>query len=219
MFGREFIATLSFAKIPLAIGVIASSAFVGLPVLTQTALAQTKPAAKPAENPASKPGAARSALLFDKLCYEMVPNFASLEKRAASLKWQPITGPKLQGFKPAAPAKVLKAWVLADFGVKYQIAISHSDMDDQSKKSFPGFANAQVYSCSLVLPAKEPRAKISAAMQKLMGRKPDEAFDQGRLVFNSWNGQDKTRRVIINHMGAKAGGPGGLISVTLMIKK
>jgi hypothetical protein len=167
----------------------------------------------------AKPGAARTVLLFDKLCYEMVPNFAGLEAHANKMKWSAITGQRLQGFKPAAPPKVLKAWSLTDLGAKFMIAISQSDMDAQGKKDFPAFADAQSYSCSLVLPAKWPRADMAAAMQKLMGRKPDEQSEQGRLIFSSWGGVDKTRRVIINHMGMKTGGPGGLLSVTLMLKK
>lgn len=166
-----------------------------------------------------KPGPERSVLLFDKLCYEMVPNFAALKKHAAGLNWQPITGQRLQGFRPAAEPKVLQAWAFKDLNVPFQIAISQSDMDAQSKKDFPEFASAQVFSCSLVLPAKAPRAAVSAAMMKLMGRKPDETSEQGRLRFDTSGGVDKTRRVIINHMGSKSGGPGGLISITFMLKK
>lgn len=165
-----------------------------------------------------KPGAARSVLLFDKLCYEMVPDFASLEKRAGALKWTPITGQKLQGFKPAAPAKVLKAWSFADLGVSHQIAISQADMDEQGKKDYPAFADAQVFSCTLVLPARKPRAEVSAAMQKLMGSKPDETSAQGRVTFDVWGGEDKQRKVLIQHMGATLGGPGGLIGITFILK-
>ena len=172
-----------------------------------------------AQKATAAPGAARTALLFDKLCYEMVPNFAGLEAHAKKFKWTAITGRRLQGFKPAAPPKVLKAWSFKDLGTNFMIAVSQSDMDAQAKKDFPAFANAQSYSCSLVLPAKWPRAAMSAAMQKLMGRKPDEQADQGRLIISTWGGVDKTRRVLINHMGAKNGGPGGLIGVTLMLKK
>ncbi|MDP4595114.1 MAG: hypothetical protein NWT00_11240 [Beijerinckiaceae bacterium] len=182
--------------------------FLAASVLSGVTLAQT-----------DKPGAARTALLFDKLCYEMVPNFAGLQERAKKMKWEPITGRRLQGFKPAAEPKVLQAWTFKDLGTGFQIAISQSDMDAQAKKDFPDFAAAQVYSCSIILPAKWPRADMSAAMMKLMGRKPDESADQGRMVFDTWNGKDATRRVIINHMGAKSGGPGGLISITFMLKK
>ena len=125
---------------------------------------------------------------------------------------------ELQQYAPPAPAKLLKAWKFADFAVPYQIAITHSDMDEQGKKDFPAFADAQSYSCSLILPAKAPRAELAAAMEKLMQRKPDETFDQGRLQFDSWNGQNETTFVIINHMGVKNGAPGGLLSVTLMQK-
>ena len=187
--------------------------------LLASALALVPLASAVAQQAPEKPGGARSTLLFDKLCYEMVPDFAALEKRAAALKWTAITGQKLQGFRPAAEPKVLKAWSFGDLGVTHQIAISQSDMDAQSKKDFPAFAEAQVYSCSLVLPAKAPRAEVSAAMLKLMGRKPDESTPQGRLQFDVWGGEDKTRKVIIQHMGASNGGPGGLISVTLMLKK
>ena len=125
-------------------------------------------------------------------------------------------GPRLEDSD--APAKLLKAWKLEDFAVPYQVAVTQSDMDEQAKTDFPGFADAQSYSCSLILPAKAPRAELSAAMQKLMERKPDETFDQGRLTFDSWNGQNDKTFVIINHMGVKNGGPGGLLSVTLMLK-
>ena len=165
-----------------------------------------------------EPGTARSVLLFDKLCCEMVPDLDRLQSIATSNKWQEVKGAALQSFAPPAPAKVLKAWKFQDFGVPYQLAVSQSDMDEQGKKDFPGFANAQSYSCSLILPAKAQRAELSAAMLKLMQRKPDETFDQGRLTFDSWNGQNETTFVIINHMGAKNGGPGGLLSVTMMLK-
>lgn len=186
--------------------------------ISVAALAMAAPAlAQESKDP--KPGPDRSVLLFDKLCYEMVPNFAALQQRAASLKWQAITGQRLQGFRPAAEPKLLQAWAFQDLKVPFQIAISQSDMDAQGKKDFPEFASAQVFSCSLVLPAKAPRAAISAAMMKLMSRKPDETSDQGRMIFDTWGGVDKSRRVIINHVGSKAGGPGGLISITFMLKK
>lgn len=186
--------------------------------LVAAAIAATPVADVIAQQASKKPGGARSTLLFDKLCYEMVPDFAALEKRAVALKWTAITGQRLQGFRPAATPKVLKAWSFNDLGVTHQIAISQSAMDAQGKKDFPVFADAQVYSCSLVLPAKAPRAEVAAAMLKLMGRKPDESTPQGRLQFDIWGGEDKTRKVIIQHMGATNGGPGGLISVTLMLK-
>lgn len=167
---------------------------------------------------ADKPGPERSVLLFDKLCYEMVPEFDRLQSIATENKWQEVTGAELQRYAPPVPAKLLKAWKFEDFAVPYQIAITHSDLDEQAKKDFPAFADAQSYSCSLILPAKAPRAELADAMQKLMQRKPDESFDQGRLKFDSWNGQNETTFVIINHMGVKSGGPGGLLSVTLMQK-
>lgn len=166
----------------------------------------------------SDPGPVRTVTLFDKLCYEMVPNLAALQKHAARLKWAPITGAQLQRFKPAAAPRVLRAWSFNDLGVPFRIAVSQSAMDAQAKKQFPAFAAAQVYSCSLLLPARSSRASIAAAMQTLMKRKPDESLVQGGAVIDSWHGQDKTRRVTINHIGAKSGRPGGLISVTLMIK-
>lgn len=174
--------------------------------------------AKPAKSEPAASSAARNVLLFDKLCYEMLPNLAGLEAHASKLKWTAITGRRLQAFAPPVKPKVLKAWAFEDFKTRFQIAITQSDMDEQAKKDFPAFTNAQAYSCSLILPAKFPRAQMSAAMQKLMGRKPDENVEQGRLIIASWHGQDKTRKVIINHMGAKTGGPGGLLSVTLMVK-
>ncbi len=165
-----------------------------------------------------KSGPERSVLLFDKLCYEIVPQFERLQSIATESKWQELTGTELQRFAPPAPAKFMKAWKFADFEVPYQIAVTRSDMDEQAKKSLPSFVDAVVSSCSLILPAKAPRAELAAAMEKLMQRKPDETFDQGRLKFDSWNGQNETTYVILNHMGAKNGGPGGLISVTMMVK-
>lgn len=165
-----------------------------------------------------KPGAARTVLLLDKLCYEMLPDLASLEKRAAKLKWTAITGSALKAFSPPVPPKVLKAWAFKDLGISFRIAVTQSALDEQSKKDFPEFAKAESYSCSLIIPAKSPRAEISAAMQKLMSRKPDESFDQGRMKIDTWGGKNEKHRVIINHMGAKNGAPGGLLGITLMVK-
>lgn len=175
--------------------------------VSQTALAQ------------AAPGAVRTVTLFDKLCYEMVPNLSALQKHAAGLKWAPITGEQLQRLKPAATPSVLKAWTFNDLGVRFRIAVTQSAMDAQAKKAFPTFASAQVYSCSLFLPARSSRASIAAAMRTLMKRKPDDSTTRGNAVFDTWQGQDQKRRVIINHIGAKSGRPGGLISVSLMIKQ
>lgn len=165
-----------------------------------------------------KPGAARTVLLLDKLCYEMLPDIASLEKRAAKLKWTPITGRALKAFSPATPPKVLKAWSFKDLGLSFRIAVTQSLLDEQSKKDFPDFANSNSYSCSLIMPAKSPRAEISASMQKLMSRKPDESYDQGNRKIDSWSGKNEKHLAIITHIGVKNGAPGGLLSVTLMVK-
>ncbi len=165
-----------------------------------------------------EPGPARSIFLFDKLCFEMVPEFDRLQSIATANKWQEVTGAALQRYAPPVATKQLKAWKFEDFAVPYQLAVSQSDLDEQAKRDFPDFAQAQSYSCSLILPAKAPRAELAAGMQKLMDRKPDETFDQGRMTFDSWNGKTEKNIVVINHMGVKAGGPGGLLSVTLMVK-
>ena len=90
------------------------------------------------------------------------------------MKWPAITGAKLQQFRPAAEPKVLKAWSFTDLAKDFSIAISQSDMDALGKADFPDFATAQVYFCSLIMPAQSPRAEVSAAMEALMTRKPDE---------------------------------------------
>ena len=91
-------------------------------------------------------------------------------------------------------------------------------MDAQAAKQMPAFADATAYACSLVLPGTSASKDIGAAMEKLMERKTDESYDQGRFTVSAWGGATEKLAVTIQHYPPKSGAPGGLLAVTLIQK-
>lgn len=165
---------------------------------------------------ASKADAAQSVGLFDLLCYSTMPDIAAVEAHATEQKWQALTGKDLDAFRPAVETDLLRAWAFDDNGTRFQVTITQSPMDDQSKAEFPAYAEATNYACSLVLPAGPPAsAEIGAEMEKLLERKPDEVYEDGPWKVSAWSGATAEIMVLLYHYAPKSGAPGGLLSMTV----
>ena len=98
-----------------------------------------------------KPGAARSVLLFDKLCYEMVPELSRIESIAAENKWQAVEGAALQRFAPPvsqATPRVANFTHITQQGRPHPNR-SRDDLPSMRVPVLPPFKNAQLQRCLL----------------------------------------------------------------------
>lgn len=171
----------------------------------------------------SAAGSARAAApsvgAFDQYCYAVMPDLAAVETKAASEKWPSVEGKELEAFRPAVAPQVLKAWTFEIGGKEHSLAITQSGMDDQSKASFPNFADATNYACSVLLPTDGAApADIGAALEALIARKPDETYDEGPFQVSSWTAVTDKMMVFVYHYSPKTGHPGGLISMIVFQK-
>lgn len=163
-------------------------------------------------------GAERTVALFDRICYETTPDFAPLLARAKSEKWKPLKGKRLKAFAPDAPTSDLKAWQFNDLGRTFFVSIITGDVDQPLQEAMPAFAKGKAASCSLNLPGRTPVTDISKAVQALIGRPPDDSWDQSPLTANTWIGVTDDVAALVYHYFPKTGKPGGLLSVVVLTK-
>jgi hypothetical protein len=197
---------------PHAIAIVAIVATIGL-LVGNGSIAVAQKSSLP-----EQAGAERTIALFDQICYETTPDFSPLLARAKSEKWKPLKGKRLKAFAPEAPTSELKAWQVKDRGGSFFVSIITGDVDPPLKEAMPAFANAKAASCSLNLPGKTPVAEISKALQALIGRPPDDRWDQAPLTANTWIGVTDNVAALVYHYFPKTGKPGGLISVVVLSK-
>jgi hypothetical protein len=162
---------------------------------------------------------AASVSAFDEHCYAVMPDIAAVEAKAASEKWTALEGKELDAFRPAVEPQVLKAWTLDVAGKEHTVAVTQSAMDDQSKSDFPAFADATNFACSVLLPTDgAPPAEIGAALETLLTRKPDDAYDEGPFKVSAWTATTDKLMVFVYHYSPKTGHPGGLLSMIVFKK-
>ncbi len=163
-------------------------------------------------------GPARTVKMFDLFCLNLVPEISSIADAAAG-NFTELKGKKLEKYQPQVPAEELRAWRYEDFGAEFVLATTRSKPDDQFKKEVPDFAGATNFACSLIIPAKDPEEKVLKEMVELVGREPDEAWDQGPLRAHSWTGQTDSLLVHVYYYAPTSKGTTGVLSASTFVKK
>lgn len=175
--------------------------------------------AEPAKNsPDAVSAAKRFTQIFDEICYSALPDLAPVISAAKERNWTPVTGSALQAFAPEAPATTLQAWSFTEAGSKLQIAISSSPADAALAEALPAFAKATAFGCSLILPGTVPPATLETALEKMVGRAPDESFHQKPFNATLWSGITDELAALLYHYKPDSGHPGGLISFVVLKK-
>ena len=164
-------------------------------------------------------GPARTVKMFDLFCLNLVPEISAIAKAADAGNFTELKGKKLEKFQPQVPAEELRAWSYEDFGAEYVLATTRSKPDDQFKKEVPDFATAENFACSLIIPAKDPKEKVLKEMVDLVGREPDEAWDQGPLRAHSWTGQTDSLLIHVYYYAPTKQSATGVLSASAFVKK
>ncbi|MEL6375385.1 MAG: hypothetical protein AAFR04_15615 [Pseudomonadota bacterium] len=191
----------------LAVAVAAATTFAS----TSTAFAGT------VERPKA-PNALHSVWVFQTVCVNPMPSTSALEKMAKQFGFKPVTGKALQGFAPQAKPEYLKAWAFPDHARVFRVAVAISAVDAELGKNFPAYAKGKATGCTVVLPAKDKPAMVTAGMQQLLERKPDETYPAGPFKVNVWINEARGNVLLVYHYAPANGKPGGLISLVTLTK-
>ena len=181
------------------------------------ALAIVSPAM--AEGLPAKPGPARTAKMFDLLCLGKLPDIKAIASLAVANKFAKLQGKALAAYRPQAPVDQLHGWRFTDFGAKYTLLVTSGKPDAQFKAEMPAYANSVNYACSLILPNKFAKAAVLAALGKIVGRKHDDAWDQGRMQVHAWKATTDKFFIQAFHYAGKALPNSSLLSASIFVKK
>lgn len=169
-----------------------------------------------AQEPWEQPGAARTLWLFQVLCFDHIPDIGAIAVIAAEEGFEALEGPELRDYEPEAPAEELLAWRFEDFGELLVLSASRARPDADFRAQVPAFADSTAYACSLSNPT--PSRELLPAMTAMMGRPPDEAWEQPPAKVHSWSGESEELLILVYFYGALSGGPGGLLSATAFVR-
>jgi hypothetical protein len=171
-----------------------------------------------ADNLPDKPGPARTVKMFDTFCLSVVPDISRTAKAAAAGSFRELKGKRLEKYQPEVRAEELRAWTFQDFGSDFVITTTRSKPDAQFKKQVPKFADSKTAACSMIIPAKEPKARVLQEMNGLLSREPDKAWNQGPFRVHSWGGQTKSLLIIVYFYAPTKNGQNGILSTTTFVK-
>lgn len=186
-------------------------------VAVGAALAIASPAS--AQGLPAKPGPARTAKLFDVICLSKLPDIKAIASLAASNKFAKLEGKALAPYRPQAPVDELHGWRFTDFGSTYTLVVTRAKPDAQFKAQMPAYAKSINYACSLVLPDRFAKAGVLAALGQIIGRKRDEAWDQGPMQVHSWKATTEKFFIQAFHYAGKARPNSSLLSATIFVKQ
>jgi hypothetical protein len=165
------------------------------------------------------PGPARTAGLFNFYCLSQLPAIEDVANAVGFGEFAEIKGEELQKYQPEVPAEELRAWRLSDFGSEFTLTSARSKPDAKFKKEIPEFANSKSVACSLVIPTEDADAQLLKEMVGLIGREPDEAWDQGLLRVHSWTGKTEKLLVLVHFYAPTKEGQNAIMSATAFVKK
>jgi hypothetical protein len=186
-------------------------------VAVGAALGITVPAS--AQGLPKEPGPARTAKMFDLICLSKLPDIKSIAALATSNKFDKLEGKALARYRPQAPVDQLHGWRFTDFGATYTLLVTSGQPDAQFKAQMPAYANSVNYACSLILPNKFAKAAVLAAFGKIVGRKHDDAWDQGRMQVHAWKATTDKFFIQAFHYAGKTRPNSSLLSATMFVKK
>lgn len=165
------------------------------------------------------PGPARTASLFNFYCLSQLPAIEDVANAAGFGEFAELAGEELQKYQPEVPADELRAWRLRDLGSDFILTSARSKPDATFKKEVPEFANSKSVACSLVISTEDADKQLLKEMVALIGREPDEAWDQGPLRVHSWTGKTDKLLVFVHFYAPTIEGQNAIMSATAFVKK
>jgi hypothetical protein len=163
-------------------------------------------------------GPARTVKMFDFFCLSQLPDLDGVKKAAGFGEFAQITGKELEQYQPAVPAEELHAWSFHDFGAKYVLTAARSKPDEEFKKSAPAFAKSTNAACSLLFPTDDPKEALFKELVALLGREPDETWDEGPMRVHAWSGQTDKLLSHVHYYTPAKDGPMGVLSASTFVK-
>jgi len=171
-----------------------------------------------AEGLPNEPGPARTVKMFDTFCLNLLPDISRIAEIAAAGSFTELKGNKLKKYQPQVRAEELRAWSYEDFGSEFVLATVRSKPDALIKKEVPQFADSKIFACSLLIPAKEDKAKVLKKMGGLVERDPDEVWNEGPFRVHSWAGQTDSLLILVYFYAPIKKGQHGVLSATTFVK-
>lgn len=171
-----------------------------------------------AQNLPPEAGPARTVKMFDLFCFSLLPDIASIAEVAAAGEFKELTGDNLRPYQPQVPADELRAWRFTDLGGEFTLAVTKSKPDDKFKGDFPEFANSINYACSLITPGQDATRDVVKEMTEIMGREPDETWNQDPLHVDFWTGQSDKLLVQLFHYSSRKNATTNLLSASAFVK-
>lgn len=163
-------------------------------------------------------GAARTVKMFDIFCLSQLPDLDGVKKAAGFGEFAQIIGKELEQYQPAVPAEELHAWSFHDFGAKYVLTATRSKPDAEFKKSVPAFAKSTSFACSLLFPTDDAKDALFKQLVALLGREPDETWDEGPMRVQAWSGQTDKLLSHVHYYSPAKDGPLSVLSATTFVK-
>jgi len=174
--------------------------------------------------PAAAQGAPRkepanASNMFNVFCLSHLPDLDGIATAAGFGEFAEMVGAELETYHPPVRADALRGWKFHDATDEYVLISSKSKPDDVFKKAVPAFAKSTNYGCSLLVPAKQQsNAELLAALSKLLGRAPDEEWEEGAMHVYSWSGQTDKLLSNVYFYAPPAGAPTAVLSANAFVK-
>ncbi|MGI9404380.1 MAG: hypothetical protein ACR2OF_07740 [Hyphomicrobium sp.] len=165
------------------------------------------------------PGPARTVKLFNFYCLSQLPIIEDVANAAGFGEFAELVGEELQKYQPEVPADELRAWRLRDFGSEFILTTARSKPDAQFKKEVPEFANSKSVACSLIISSEDADEQLLKEMVGLVGREPDEAWDQGPLRVHAWTGKTDKLLIVVHYYAPESEGQNAILRATAFVKK
>jgi hypothetical protein len=186
-----------------------TAAFTTALLLASASLAQDLPA---------EPGPARTVGIFDRFCYHPLPSLDVIATIAAAGGFSEITGAELQRYQPPVAAAELRAWKFEDLGSAYTLTTARSHPDEEFARALPQFAESTNYACSLIVENQLATAELLEATAALLGREPDESWEQTPLRASQWCGMTEEVFACVYFWAPMTTNAQGLLSATIFVK-
>jgi len=161
---------------------------------------------------------ARVVTMFNVFCLSQLPDLNGVTRAAGFGEFAPITGAELEQYRPQEPAEELHAWRFHDSSAEYVLTAARTKPNATFKKEVPAFANSTNVACSLMFPATAPEDAMLKELLALLGRAPDETWDEGQMRVHAWSGQTDRLMSHVQYMAPVKAGPTGVLSASTYVK-
>lgn len=156
--------------------------------------------------------------MFNVFCLSHLPDLDGIAKAAGFGEFAEMVGAELEPYHPEVRADTLRGWKFHDAEDEYILVSSKSKPDETFKKAVPAFADSTTYGCSLLIPAKGANPKVLSELSKLLGRAPDDDWDEGAMHVHSWSGQTDKLLTNVYFYAPPDGAPTAVLSANVFVK-